>query len=90
MVSPFHRNIEQGIYLAGIELIKDGTVQKVFRGNKVPLGIMAHTPQKHSITYKPDVYYILRNNKKKIFEVLDSEEEKQDIIIADIIRSFFD
>lgn len=30
----------------------------------------------------------MRNNKKLIFEVLESEGKKQDIIIADIIRSF--
>jgi len=57
------------------------------RGNEHPLSIV-DPRSKRVVNYQPDVYFILRNNRKLIFEVIDSEGEKQDIIIADVIRSF--
>lgn len=87
MVTSYHSLMEHGILLLGDELKRQRKVQKVFTGSQRPLSIVDHHT-KHVINYKPDVYFILRNNKKLIFEVLDSEIEKQDIIIADVIRSF--
>ncbi len=87
MVSKYHSTVEKGILLLGQEGIKQKKIKKVLRGNENPLSIVDHTT-KYVVNYQPDVYFILRNNKKLIFEVLDSEEQKQDIIIADVIRSF--
>jgi hypothetical protein len=53
----------------------------------MPLSIV-DPHSKNSIKYKPDVYYILKNNKKLIFEVLDTELGKQSEIIADTIESY--
>lgn len=87
MVTNYHSHVTKSIIFTGQELIKLRKIRKVFRGEEKPLSIVEYH-SKHVINYKPDVYFLLRNNKKMIFEVLDSEEEKQDIIIADIIRSF--
>ena len=87
MVSHYHSKIEKGIRLAGEELIRQKKVKKIFKGNQKALSII-DSDSKSVVNYQPDVYFILRNNKKLIFEVLDSEEQKQDIIIADVIRSF--
>lgn len=87
MVSDYHKTVEDGITLLGRSLKRAGKVWRIYKGNKRPLSIVAPTLQV-VLKYKPDVYFILRNNKKLIFEILDSEGKKQDIIVADIIRSF--
>jgi len=87
MVTRYHRTVERGIILLGKDLKNARKVKKIYRGNERPLSIV-DPKTKFVLNYKPDVYFILRNNKKLIFEILDSEEKKQDIIIADIIRSF--
>ena len=87
MVTIYHRTVEKGIILLGKDLKDVGKVKKIFKGSKRPLSIV-DSKTKLVLNYKPDVYFILKNNKKLIFEILDSEEKKQDIIIADVIRSF--
>ena len=87
MVTKYHQNIEDTLVEFGTEWLKQKKVKRVHRGNLRPLSIV-DSRSKFVINYQPDVYFILRNNKKLIFEVLDSESKKQDIIIADIIRSF--
>jgi hypothetical protein len=62
-------------------------IKKVCRGSQYPLPIV-DVWSKYVMNYQPDVYYVLRNNRKLIFEVLDTETEKQDAIVADVIRSF--
>ena len=62
-------------------------IKNVYRGNKRPLS-KVDPRSKNVLIYQPDAYFVLKNSRKLIFEVLDSEETKQDIIIADIIRSF--
>jgi len=86
MVSAYHRSIQKAIITLGEEWKGQKRVRDVYEGNKRPLPIV-DTKTKYVVNYQPDVYYVLRNNKKLIFEILDSEERKQDIIIADIIRS---
>lgn len=83
MVSEYHNQIEMAI----LEWCSQSNkIRKTFKGNKSPLSITdAHT--KLVINYKPDVYAIKTNNKKIIFEILESELKKQDSIIADVIRS---
>ena len=86
MATRYHNNIESGLIRLGTESKTQRKIRRVYRGNVVPLSIV-DSRTKHVVNYKPDVYYVLNNNKKLIFEVLDSEQEKQDIIIADVIRS---
>lgn len=87
MVSPYHREVQNATVKLGYEWKSIGKIKKVYEGNKRSLSLV-DPATKSVINYKPDVYFILKNNKKLIFEILDSEEQKQDIIIADIIRSF--
>jgi len=86
MVTKYHRTIEEGIVLFGKQWNKVKG-NNIFRGNKNPLSII-DPKSKSVVNYQPDVYFILRNNKKLIFEVLESEVKKQDMIIADVICSF--
>jgi len=84
MVSHYHSQVEKGL----VEWCKSSKrIKETFKGNETPLSIVdAHT--KMVVNYKPDVYAIKKsNNKKIIFEVLETELKKQDIIIADVIRS---
>jgi len=87
MATEYHREIERCLITLGNEWKGQKKIKKVYRGSERPLSIVA-PHSKRVVNYQPDVYFVLRNNKKLIFEVLDSEGEKQDIIIADVIRSF--
>ncbi|MBU4246716.1 MAG: hypothetical protein KKE71_06740 [Nanoarchaeota archaeon] len=87
MVTKYHRTVEDGIVLLGNLWIKQKRAKTVYRGNQRPLSIVDYN-SKSMVNYQPDVYFKLRNNKKLIFEVLDSQEKKQDLIIADVIQSF--
>lgn len=87
MATRYHSNIENGLIRLGRESKAQRKIKRVYRGNETPLSIV-DSRTKRVVNYKPDVYFILKNNRKLIFEVLDSEQEKQDIIIADVIRSF--
>jgi len=87
MATEYHKRIEHCLITLGNEWKSQKRIKKVYRGSAHPLSIV-DPRSKRVVNYQPDVYLILRNNKKLIFEVLDSEGEKQDIIIADVIRSF--
>lgn len=87
MTTEYHRKIEDSLAILGNDWKNQKKVKKIYRGNERPLSIV-DPRSKLVLNYQPDVYFILKNNKKLIFEVLDSEGKKQDIIIADIIRSF--
>lgn len=87
MVTGYHKQIESVLIALGNEWTNLRKIKKVCHGNENPLSII-DPRSKLVVNYQPDVYFILRNNRKLVFEVLDSEEEKQDIIIADVIRSF--
>ncbi|NWF78024.1 MAG: hypothetical protein HXY36_05475 [Chloroflexi bacterium] len=87
MATDHHRKIENCLVTLGAEWKSQRRIRKVYRGSEHPLSIV-DPRSKRVVNYQPDVYFILRNNRKLIFEILDSEAEKQDIIIADVIRSF--
>lgn len=87
MATDYHRKIENCLVTLGVEWKNQRRIRKVHRGSEHPLSIV-DPRSKRVVNYQPDVYFILRNNRKLIFEILDSEAEKQDIIIADVIRSF--
>lgn len=87
MATKYHKKIEDGLIMLGDKWKNQKKIKKVYRGSERPLSIV-DPRSKLVLNYQPDIYFILRNNKKLIVEVLDSEGKKQDIIIADIIRSF--
>jgi hypothetical protein len=87
MVTDYHRQIERVLLTLGDEWIKSKKIKKACRGNQHPLSIVAPS-SKHIMNYKPDVYYTLKNNRKLIIEILDTEIGKQDAIAADVICSF--
>lgn len=86
MVTEYHKSVQDALINFGESLLKQKKIKKLYEGNKKPLSIV-DSGTKFVVNYKPDVFFVLKNNKKLIFEILDSEEKKQDIIIADIIRS---
>jgi len=83
MASPYHKLMQKSLIKFGNDM---KNVRRVYEGNKKPLSIV-DSYTKYVINYKPDVYFIKRNNTKIIFEILDTELKKQDIIIADVCRS---
>ena len=83
----YHKKIESCLITLSNEWKSQKRIKRVYRGSEQPLSIV-DPRSKRVVNYQPDVYLVLKNNKKLIFEVLDSEREKQDIIIADVIRSF--
>lgn len=87
MATEYHKKIEHALVMLGDDWKSEKKIKQVYRGSKRPLSIV-DPRSKYVLNYQPDVYFILRNNKKLIFEVLDSEGKKQDIIVADVIRSF--
>ena len=87
MVTDYHRQIERVLITLGDEWVELRKIKKVYRGNQHPLSIV-DSRSKYIMNYQPDVYYILRNNRKLIVEILDTEIAKQDAIAADVICSF--
>ena len=87
MVTDYHKQIENVLIALGTEWKNARKIKKVCQGNEHPLSIV-DPRSKRVVNYQPDVYFVLRNNRKLVFEVLDSESEKQDAIIADVICSF--
>jgi len=87
MATEYHKRVENCLIALGNEWKTQRKIRRVYRGSGRPLSIV-DPRAKLVVNYQPDAYFILRNNKKLIFEVLDSERVKQDVIIADVIRSF--
>jgi len=87
MATKYHRQIEAILSTLGNEWENHRRIKKACRGNLYPLSIV-DPRSKLVVNYHPDVYFILKNNRKLVFEILDSEKEKQDAIIADVICSF--
>lgn len=87
MTTKYHKEIEESLIILGYEWKNQRKIKEIYRGSERPISLV-DPHSKRVLNYKPDVYFILRNNKKLIFEVLDTEGKKQDIIVADVIRSF--
>jgi hypothetical protein len=87
MTTEYHKKIEESLIVLGSEWKEKKKIRDFYRGSKRAISLVSPHP-KCVLNYKPDVYFILKNNKKLIFEVLASEGSKQDIIVADVIRSF--
>lgn len=87
MVTKYHGQIESTLFELGRDWVSKRRIKNSRKGNTHPLSIV-DPRTKLVVNYQPDVYFTLRNNRKLIFEVVDSEGEKQDVLIADVIRSF--
>ena len=83
MVTKYHHNVQSALLQFGSN---QKTVNKCLKGDSKPISIV-EPKSKYVVNYQPDTYYLLKNRKKIIFEILESELKKQDIIIADVIRS---
>ena len=84
----YHNIVKRALIEVGNELVKEGSrFRKVIDGDKVPIRILHPTKRKPvAITYKPDVYYQTKVERKFIFEVIDTESENE--IITDITLAF--
>lgn len=87
MTTDYHKKIADSLIMLGHEWKNQNKIKEIYRGSERPISLV-DPRSKRVLNYIPDAYFILRNNKKLIFEVLDSERKKQDIIVADVIRSF--
>jgi len=85
MVNDYHTAIEKALIAFGS---KQKIVKKCLRGNEKPISIV-DSYSKKVVNYKPDVYFILNNRLKILFQVLESELYSQDTIIADVVRACF-
>ncbi len=78
----YHRTVQKGILAFGN---KRG-FPKV-HGDNVPIHIH-HTTGRRQILYHPDAHFITRHGKLYLFEVLDDELKKENLIIADVILAY--
>lgn len=83
MVKEYHSAIEKSLFEFG-RMQKE--VKQVLRGNEKPIPIV-DSHSKKVVNYQPDVYFILKNRWKLIFQVLESELHEQNTIIADVVRA---
>jgi hypothetical protein len=60
--------------------------RKVCKERKIPIPHpdIPMTP----LMYQPEIYIVTKNGKKYIFEILDSQADEPNLIIADIIQSY--
>ena len=84
MVSRWHKNIKQGILSFGSS--HKNKFKEVYTGEQRPIHIV-HPTKKHTILYKPDVYFKTVGRQIYIFEILESELNRDSEIIADITES---
>jgi hypothetical protein len=81
MPSEYHNNVEIGIKEFG-KLYK--RFKKICGGN-IPIPINHPTQRMRPILYHPDVYFVTKFGGLFIFEILDSELNDENLVIADIL-----
>jgi len=88
MAGKYHTIVKKALIEVGNELINEKTrFKKVVDGDKIPIHILHPTKRRPvAITYRPDVYYKTKVDRKFIFEVIDTESENE--IIADITQAY--
>jgi len=83
----WHGNIIKILKEYGNDLRANGKVNKVLTGGK-PIFI-THTDNMISpLEYDPDVYYIYKKNKIKVFEVIETQSKAK--TYADVVRCFIE
>jgi hypothetical protein len=83
LVSKYHHNVEKGILAFGDRYKK---FEKIC-GSNVPIHINHPIKRIVPILYHPDAHFVTKIGKLYIFEILDSELQDENLIIADIILS---
>jgi hypothetical protein len=81
MPSIYHTNVEQGILAFGRRYDK---FEKIC-GSNVPIHINHPIKRIVPILYHPDAHFVTKLGKLYVFEVLDSELNDENLIIADIM-----
>jgi hypothetical protein len=81
MPTLYHTNVEQGILAFGKRFDK---FEKIC-GSNLPIHINHPTKRIIPILYRPDVHFVTKLGKLYVFEVLDSELNDENLIIADIL-----
>jgi hypothetical protein len=67
MTTDYHKKIEETLIALGSEWKEQNKIVDVYHGNERPISLV-DSRSKYVLNYKPDVYFILKNNKKLIFE----------------------
>jgi len=83
-VSQYHRNVEKGIRAFGEKYPK--RFEKVCDSATL-IHINHPTKKMYPILYRPDVIFVTKIGKRHIFEVLDSEFDDANLIIANILQA---
>jgi len=81
MPSEYHTNVEKGILTFGKRYEKFERIC----GSNIPIHINHPMKRIVPILYHPDVHFVTKLGKRYIFEVLDSEMNDENLIIADIL-----
>lgn len=77
----YHKTVQDGI-----ELYEKSLGNRGSKGEKNPVHI--NSKSKRNIRYLPDGHFKTRLGKVRIYEVLDDELKKENLIIADIIEAY--
>jgi len=77
----YHKKVKKAIIEIGKESSKKFEVHK-----EEPIPI-AHPYEKRVLHYKPEVYFLDRNRRYIIFEVLDDQAKDYNLVISDIMQS---
>jgi len=84
MATEWHERIKKYIAEYGKKLKYSGKIVRVGKGGK-SINITHPDRKVPHIPYKPDVYYVYKNRKIVVFEVVDSQTD--DEVHADVIKS---
>ena len=81
MTTKYHTNVQKGI----IEFGKSFRRFKEIYGSNKPILINHPKGKFRPLVWYPDVQFVTKQGKRIVFEILDSELKKEDLIIADVI-----
>jgi len=80
-LNPYHKIVQEGILLYEKTLGNKGS-----KGEINPVHINARS--KKQIIYLPDGHFKTRRGKRRIYEILDDQLNKPNLIIADVIQAY--
>jgi hypothetical protein len=82
MPSKYHINVQKGIIAFGKDKLQSKRFREVFGSNE-PI-FVNHPRGKFRPLVYPDAQFVTKRGKRIIFEILDSEASKEDLIVADV------
>lgn len=83
MPSKYHVNVQKGIIAFGKDKLQSKRFREVY-GSSEPIFVNHPKGKFRPLVYYPDAQFVTKRGKRIIFEILDSEASKEDLIIADI------